>query len=200
MWVPCSQKDGGTRCDRGSGVRESAPTDRARRGAGGELPAQHLTGLRQWTSMRERESTQTPRPCGSCLPEGSVGCQQGKCAEDTPGGQRLGSGSSPRRKHCQTPGAVVGVKGSGRVQLKDPPRATRSRVSWNHAQAREHRASPGQQRCFHRGFQLFPLPSPALQPTERSVRAAGEWVGRRQGERKAGGPPFLMNPLAERGC
>ena len=123
--------------------------------------------------MRERQSQPHGR-VDSCLLEGSAG----ECAKDTPGDQRLGSRSSPRRKHCQTPRAVGGVKGSGRVQLTDPLCTMRSRVSWKYAQARGHGASPGQRHCFHRGFPLFPLPSATLLPTEGQLgQLVSEWAG-----------------------
>lgn len=176
MWVLCSQKDGGTRCDRGSMVRESSSHSRGeQRGWWGTACLE--SNRAEEVGKHARETEQTPGRVDSCLPEGGVG----ECAEDTPGDQRLGSGSSPQRKHCQTPGAVVGVQGSGRVQLKDPPRATRSRVSWKHAQARGHGASPRQRHCFHRGFLLFPLPSPTLQPTEDQLgQLVSEWAGGRE--------------------
>lgn len=169
MWVLCSQKDGGTRCDRGSRVRESSSHSRGKqRGWWGTACLE--SNRAEEVGKHARETEQTPQPCG-LLPSRR---RCGRMCRRHPWRPEARVGEQPQEKALPDPRSGGWCEGVGQGSAEGS--------TTRHTIAGQLETRTGQRaRSQPRAVPLFPQRVSALSspfshtPTHRRpVRAAGE--------------------------
>lgn len=169
MWVLCSQKDGGTRCDRGSKVRESSSHRRGEQMGWWGTPCLESNRAEE-VGKHARETEPAARPSG-LLPSGR---QCGRVCKRHPWRPEARVEEQPPEKALPDPKSGGWCEGVGQGSADGP--------TMHYAIAGQLEIRTGQgARSQPRAAPLFPQRVSALSspfchaPTHRrSVRAAGE--------------------------